>query len=208
MQPVQESVEPPRCNTCQVQLGLADRFCPRCGERVQTGAAPLPTTPVAPENQGKPTPTPNPNPQQEVLQFAPEPDSQPAPQPPQPKCLCGQVLTAEATFCCRCGKRLVAPLLQWRLVPVRSGVSAKPQIVGSSPFIIGKAPDCDLAIAEDEYVSRHHARITRQGDQLQIEDLASSNGSFIRVVRPTGLQEKDEIVIGATILRVERSTEN
>ncbi|MFQ5419628.1 MAG: FHA domain-containing protein [Anaerolineae bacterium] len=50
------------------------------------------------------------------------------------------------------------------------------------PFIIGRE-GCDLTIAGDQHVSRKHARISFADDDYFIEDLGSSNGTFINATQ-------------------------
>jgi hypothetical protein len=72
----------------------------------------------------------------------------------------------------------------------------------------GIFPDVDLDADDPEAkVSRRHARITRRGDQYYIEDLGSTNGTFInrgRRLLPGDrqpLNDGDELIIGKTFLR-------
>ncbi len=72
----------------------------------------------------------------------------------------------------------------------------------------GIFPDVDLDVDDPEAkVSRRHARITRRGAQYFIEDLGSTNGTFInrgRRLLPGDrqpLNDGDEIIIGKTFLR-------
>ncbi|MDT7604552.1 MAG: hypothetical protein QOF61_2549, partial [Acidobacteriota bacterium] len=72
----------------------------------------------------------------------------------------------------------------------------------------GIFPDVDLDADDPEAkVSRRHARITRRGEQYFIEDLGSTNGTFInrgRRLLPGDrqpLNDGDEIIIGKTFLR-------
>ncbi len=72
----------------------------------------------------------------------------------------------------------------------------------------GIFPDVDLDSDDPEAkVSRRHARITRRGGQYYIEDLGSTNGTFInrgRRLLPGDrqpLSDGDEIIIGKTFLR-------
>ncbi len=44
-------------------------------------------------------------------------------------------------------------------------------------LLIGRGPDCDIIIPSRQ-VSRHHARLTREGSQTVLEDLGSKNGTF------------------------------
>lgn len=72
----------------------------------------------------------------------------------------------------------------------------------------GIFPDVDLDADDPEAkVSRRHARITRRGDQYFIEDLGSTNGTFVnrgRRLLPGDrqpLNDGDEIIIGKTFLK-------
>ena len=72
----------------------------------------------------------------------------------------------------------------------------------------GIFPDVDLdADAPEAKVSRRHARIVRRGGQYYIEDLGSTNGTFInrgRRLLPGDrqlLQDGDEVIVGKTFLR-------
>jgi pSer/pThr/pTyr-binding forkhead associated (FHA) protein len=72
----------------------------------------------------------------------------------------------------------------------------------------GIFPDVDLDSDDPEAkVSRRHARITRRSEQYFIEDLGSTNGTFVnrgRRLLPGDrqlLNDGDEIIIGKTFLR-------
>jgi len=72
----------------------------------------------------------------------------------------------------------------------------------------GVFPDVDLdAYDPDSKVSRKHARIVRRDDAYFIEDLGSTNGTFVNRGRrllpgtPQVLNEGDEIIVGKTFLR-------
>ena len=72
----------------------------------------------------------------------------------------------------------------------------------------GIFPDVDLdAYDPDAKVSRRHARITYRGNIHMIEDLGSTNGTFLNRGRrllpgsPQVLSEGDEIIVGKTFLR-------
>jgi pSer/pThr/pTyr-binding forkhead associated (FHA) protein len=69
---------------------------------------------------------------------------------------------------------------------------------------IGRSEDNDITLA-DSRVSRYHVRITRRRESFFLEDLASSNGSFIGDEqlpphRPRELVDGDTIRIGSTCL--------
>ena len=72
----------------------------------------------------------------------------------------------------------------------------------------GVFPDVDLDSDDPEAkVSRRHARISRRDGQYAIEDLGSTNGTFVnrgRRLAPGSsqpLQDGDEIIVGKTFLR-------
>lgn len=65
-------------------------------------------------------------------------------------------------------------------------------------IVIGRDSDVDLVIRNPE-ISRQHARIYRQGNDLVIEDMGSTNGTFVngnRITSPHLLQKGDQIVLG------------
>jgi len=66
-------------------------------------------------------------------------------------------------------------------------------------LVFGTSPDCDVRV-DNEYVSGHHARITRRRGAYYVEDLGSTNGTSIvrdgkrsQVTVPTRLLPGDEI---------------
>ncbi len=66
-------------------------------------------------------------------------------------------------------------------------------------LVIGRSDDCDLVLASPK-VSRRHAQISRVGLSLNIEDLESSNGTFINneQVGSSKLKNGDQIQFGLT----------
>ena len=72
--------------------------------------------------------------------------------------------------------------------------------------IAGREVECSL-IVDGTTVSRHHARITVAGETATIEDLDSTNGTYVngtRISTPTGLADGDEFALGGEILKVKR----
>lgn len=64
-------------------------------------------------------------------------------------------------------------------------------------LLIGRDEGCDIVIA-DRQVSRHHARISLEGDGYILKDLGSKNGTFVNgqeLAEPYALQDGDEIQI-------------
>lgn len=75
------------------------------------------------------------------------------------------------------------------------------------PVIIGRKPEMDIYLSED-MVSRKHARITLSDGKVFLEDLGSTNGTFVNEERVPAkiLQEGDRIRIGISafdLLRTE-----
>jgi DNA-binding winged helix-turn-helix (wHTH) protein len=69
--------------------------------------------------------------------------------------------------------------------------------------IIGRAPDAKVFV-DDGGVSRHHARITVDGQSATLEDLESKNGTILDgqpIRQPTRLASGSLIIVGATALR-------
>src|SRR4051794_40196936 len=63
--------------------------------------------------------------------------------------------------------------------------------------VIGRRQDCDLMIPLNE-ISRKHCRFIRDGDELRIEDLGSSNGTFCngRRIQEAVLSPGDTVQVG------------
>ncbi len=70
-------------------------------------------------------------------------------------------------------------------------------------IIVGRSSDLDMVLVED-MVSRRHARIACADAQITIEDLGSTNGTFVNgeKIKRTSLKEGDRVLIGTSILKV------
>jgi hypothetical protein len=71
---------------------------------------------------------------------------------------------------------------------------------------LGRAPGCGIRL-EDPYTSSLHARISRRDQTLWIEDLGSTNGTWVNAVRvtgPTKLGRGDLVQVGGTVFEVQR----
>lgn len=92
-------------------------------------------------------------------------------------------------------------------------VVASPALVGGTvltldthPLSVGRGPGNDVALQEDEFASTRHARIEPRHDGVWVDDIGSTNGTFvngIRVTRPRRLAPGDVIRVGETDLRFE-----
>lgn len=73
---------------------------------------------------------------------------------------------------------------------------------GKKTWIIGSATDCDLVVKR-ESVSARHCQLTWMAPVFVLEDLRSSNGSFVngqRIASPTVVTRSDDITLGPQIL--------
>ena len=61
----------------------------------------------------------------------------------------------------------------------------------------------DIVFSEDEFMSRRHAQVSLRAGRGRLEDLGSSNGSFIRLRGPQNLGSGDLIRLGDELLRFE-----
>ena len=70
---------------------------------------------------------------------------------------------------------------------------------------VGRASGCQIALPDDTYASQLHARIFRRDGGVFIEDLGSTNGTFLnrkKVSAPVELRRGDRLQIGKTVLEV------
>ena len=77
-------------------------------------------------------------------------------------------------------------------------------------FVIGRAASCQLSL-DDPLVSRHHAQLTVENEQVAVEDLGSRNGVKVNGELIKGrytVQDKDQIVIGGQELKYIARKEN
>jgi pSer/pThr/pTyr-binding forkhead associated (FHA) protein len=75
-----------------------------------------------------------------------------------------------------------------------------------APILIGRGSDAAIRL-DDDYVSTRHARIASNGDQWFVEDLGSTNGTYIgshRLTQPTTLQLGSLVRIGKTTLELRK----
>jgi hypothetical protein len=100
------------------------------------------------------------------------------------------------------------PVLQARLVKLQRGQPTQVEYLLEPPTVIGRADartgqiDVDLTDHDDAaYVSRQHAKIVQEGGVFVLEDLGSSNGTFVKrgeyeKVERTELSDGDEVAFG------------
>jgi pSer/pThr/pTyr-binding forkhead associated (FHA) protein len=75
-----------------------------------------------------------------------------------------------------------------------------------SPILVGRNPEATLVL-DDDYASGRHARIYPEDGRWYVEDLGSTNGTFIgreRVNGPTALAAGSSLRVGQTILELRK----
>ena len=84
----------------------------------------------------------------------------------------------------------------------QAGLSAS---LADGVIMIGRSADCQL-ILDDDYVSTRHARVVSTPDGIYVEDLGSTNGTYVngqRITAPTTITLVDSVRIGKTVMRLE-----
>ena len=72
--------------------------------------------------------------------------------------------------------------------------------LGEGPVSIGRAADSDLVI-QDDYTSTRHARLLNWGERWMVQDLDSTNGTYVddlRIGQPTEVRSGSAVRIGTT----------
>ncbi len=185
------------CPNCHAPINPGQAFCDSCGAKLQ-GAGAVNPPPVAPVN--------------------------PPPAPAQLKCPnCGQTNAPNQAFCDNCGQKLggpppvvgpgpVVPAQRTRLMVSATGAAF--DLTGKTTVLIGRAdpvsgvsPDVDLTPhgGDEGGVSRRHAELSFDGNQWQIKDLNSTNGTALNNQRLTPnvaqpLKNGDQVRVGKVAL--------
>ncbi|HZJ07371.1 MAG TPA: FHA domain-containing protein [Nocardioidaceae bacterium] len=92
-------------------------------------------------------------------------------------------------------------------VAILDGANAGEKVpLDEAPLLIGRGSDAAIRL-DDDYVSTRHARIASSNDQWFVEDLGSTNGTYIgsqRLTQPTTLQLGSQVRIGKTTLELRK----
>ena len=70
---------------------------------------------------------------------------------------------------------------------------------------LGRAAGCEITL-DDTFVSQLHARVARTPTGVVIEDLGSTNGTYLnrkRVTAPVMMQSGDVVQVGSTVLELQ-----
>jgi len=92
------------------------------------------------------------------------------------------------------------------LVVVQGSLEGTVLPLGASAITIGRSPDCTLVIADD-YASGHHTRLYQAEGHWMVEDLGSTNGTWIdraRITVPAVLEVGVPLRVGRTVLELRK----
>jgi hypothetical protein len=95
-----------------------------------------------------------------------------------------------------------------RLVVVSSPTleHGEERTIDSKALTVGRGPQNDVTLDGDDYASAKHARIEPRGDGVWLEDIGSTNGTYlngIKLTRARKLTPGDVVRVGETELRYE-----
>ncbi|MBS2940194.1 FHA domain-containing protein [Nocardioides sp. J2M5] len=78
--------------------------------------------------------------------------------------------------------------------------------LADAPLLIGRGSDAAIKL-DDDYVSTRHARVASSGDEWFVEDLGSTNGTYVgpvRITQPTTIGLGVQVRVGKTILELRK----
>jgi hypothetical protein len=90
------------------------------------------------------------------------------------------------------------------LVALEPEASAGRRYPLGDEITVGRAAGCQVPV-DDTYVSQLHARVFTRDGQLLVEDLGSTNGTYLNRVKVSGpmvMQKGDRLQVGNTVLEV------
>ena len=90
-----------------------------------------------------------------------------------------------------------------RLVVLEPRASKGTAISVAQEITFGRAPGCTVSVPDDTFVSQIHARVFNDSGNIIIEDIGSTNGTYVngtRLTMPAALHRGDRIQIGSTVL--------
>jgi pSer/pThr/pTyr-binding forkhead associated (FHA) protein len=148
-------------------------------------------------------------------QPPPMPPAPPAPPPPPPPSPAlrfdpntGQPLADDGKvapktmFFGALQQQAVAP----RLVVIKGegGDGVTYHLTGTT-HVVGRSQG-DITFSEDVFLSPEHAKFSVQNGRLFVQDLSNNNGVFVRIKRPTPLDDGDSFLVGEQLLRLDSAT--
>jgi len=93
-----------------------------------------------------------------------------------------------------------------QLVVVEGPLKGTSVPLRASGILLGRNPECTLVL-DDDFASGRHARVFEDGGQWFVEDLNSTNGTFVgghRLSEPVAVRDGSRLQIGRTVLELRR----
>jgi pSer/pThr/pTyr-binding forkhead associated (FHA) protein len=93
---------------------------------------------------------------------------------------------------------------QLRLVITEGALAGTTLALGDAPVTIGRGDGCTLVL-DDDFVSTHHARLVPRDGAWFVEDLGSTNGTYLdrtKVTDPTPVPAGRSVRIGRTVMEI------
>ncbi|MGH9067421.1 MAG: FHA domain-containing protein [Acidimicrobiales bacterium] len=109
-------------------------------------------------------------------------------------------------------EREPAPAGRRAAQPVRLSIVEPPEHRGRSydltgEMTVGRAQGCGVALPDDSFTSHLHARVWAEDGRVWVEDLGSTNGTYVnkrKLTEPATLSKGDRLQVGRTVLEVGR----
>ena len=91
-----------------------------------------------------------------------------------------------------------------QLVVLEGPLAGSSYQLGSAPVMLGRSPEATVPL-EDDYASGRHARLFPQGSRWFLEDLGSTNGTFVqgqKLSRATAVDPGVQFRVGRTVMEL------
>ena len=95
----------------------------------------------------------------------------------------------------------------WRLVVTAPESDGRRELWVDGEATVGRGGGCTISVPSDTFVSQVHARLTERNGALWIEDLGSTNGTFVngkQLTEAVKLRKGDRVQIGNTLIEADR----
>lgn len=90
------------------------------------------------------------------------------------------------------------------LVVLQGPTSGRTYQLGAAPVLMGRSPESTVPL-EDDYASGRHARLFPQGSRWFLEDLGSTNGTYVneqRLTRAVALEVGQPFRVGKSVMEL------